>query len=206
MTIAHNLTDFLARSTDKSFDETTLASVLRELPPLSSDGPWIAGGALRRRLQGKEPDSDFDFFFHDADQLAAFVRELEARGMEKVRETEHHVHYRGRLGKSGTDRDVQCIRFSFYGSAASVIDSFDYTICMLAFDGQTLTVGDFTLWDLGRQRLAIHKITYPVATMRRLLKYGQQGFTVCKGCLATILTETANSPELRQQIDIEYVD
>lgn len=201
-----DLADFLARSTDKPFEETGLATVLRELPGLSKDGPWLAGGALRRTLQGKEPDSDFDFFFRDADQLAAFVQKLEARSMEKVRETQHHVHYRGRLGDSGIPRDVQCIRFAFYSSAQAVINSFDYTICMLAFDGVTLTLGDFTLWDLGRRRLAIHKITYPVATMRRMLKYASQGFTACKGCLATILTETANTPELRQQLEIEYVD
>jgi len=120
-----------------------------------------------------------------------------------IREISHAL---GALGDSGIDRDVQCIRFSFYQSAEAVIDSFDYTICMLAFDGATLTLGDFTLWDLGRKRLAIHKITYPVATMRRMLKYASQGFTACKGCLATILTETANQPELRQQLNIEYVD
>lgn len=201
-----DLSDFLARSTDKPFSETTLAGVLRELPSLSKDGPWIAGGALRRTLQGKEPDSDFDFFFHDADQLEAFRLKLESRGMDKVRETVHHVHYRGRLGDSGIDRDIQCIRFAFYNSASAVIDSFDYTICMLAFDGDKLTLGEFTLWDLGRRRLAIHRITYPVATMRRMLKYASQGFTACKGCLATILTETASRAELLQQLEIEYVD
>lgn len=204
--IEHNLADFLARSTDKPFEETTLACVLRELPSLSVDGPWIAGGALRRTLQGKEPDSDFDFFFRDADQLKAFVLKLEARGMVKVRETKHHVHYRGRLSDNPIDRDIQCIRFAFYPSASAVIESFDYTICMLAFDGTTLTLGEFTLWDLGRRRLAIHKITYPVATMRRMLKYASQGFTACKGCLAAILTQTANLPELREQLQIEYVD
>lgn len=201
-----NLGDFLGRSTDTPFDDSELAKVLRELPPLSKDGPWLAGGALRRTLQGKDPDSDFDFFFRDADQLKAFVLKLEARGLSKVQETQHHVHYRGRLGDCGLDRDIQCIRFAFYSDAASVIDSFDYTICMFAFDGTTLTVGDFSLWDLGRKRLAVHKISYPVATMRRLLKYGTQGFTACKGALAAILTQTANSPELRAQLDIEYVD
>jgi hypothetical protein len=201
-----NIETFLARSTDKSFEETTLAKVLRELPSLSQEGPWLAGGALRRTLQGKEPESDFDFFFRGEDQLKAFVRKIEARGMEKVRETAHHVHYRGRLGDDCAVRDIQCIRFAFYHDALEVIDSFDYTICMLAFDGQYLTVGDFTLWDLGRRRLAIHKITYPVATMRRMLKYASQGFTACKGCLAAILTETANSPALREQLQIEYVD
>ena len=200
------LSDFLARSTDKPFEETTLASILNGLPPLSSDGPWLAGGALRRTLQGKEPESDFDFFFRNADQLSVFVTHLESIGLIKVCETQHHAHYRGRVGDSAIERDIQCIRFAFYESAVAVIDSFDYTICMLAFDGQTLTVGDFTLWDLGRRRLAIHKITYPVATMRRMLKYASQGFTACKGCLAAILTATADTPALREQLQIDYVD
>lgn len=201
-----NLIDFLARSTDASFDDTTLAAILRALPALSKDGPWIAGGALRRTLLGKEPESDFDFFFRDADQLAAFTSALEGMGLVKVRETAHHVHYRGKLGESGVDRDIQRIRFAFYQNSEAVIDSFDYTICQLAYDGETLTLGEFTLWDLGRRRLAIHKITYPVATMRRMLKYTSQGFTACAGCMATILTETASKPEILQQIGITYVD
>lgn len=201
-----NLEDFLARSTDKPFAETTLAAILKGLPALGSAGPWIAGGALRRTLLGKEPDSDFDFFFRSAEQLTAFCADLEARGFTKIRETIHHVHYRGKIGDSGIDRDVQCIRFAFYETAQAVIDSFDYTICQLAFDGNTVTLGEFTLWDLGRRRLAIHKITYPVATMRRMLKYTTQGFTACAGCMATILTETASKPELLQQMGVAYVD
>jgi hypothetical protein len=204
--ITHDLEEFLARSTDRTFDETTLHKILRELPSCRKEGPWIAGGSLRRTLQGKEPESDFDFFFRDADQLALFVRKLEDRGLEKIRETAHHVHYRGRLGSEAALRDVQCIRFSFYESASAVINSFDYTICMLAFDGKTLTLGDFTLWDLGRKRLAIHKISFPVSTMRRMLKYTSQGFTACKGCLASILKSVPENPELMEQLSIEYVD
>lgn len=200
------LADFLARSTDKPFEDTTLSAILRGLPSLSKDGPWIAGGALRRTLLGKEPESDFDFFFHDADQLAAFTAKLEAAGFLKVRETTHHVHYKGKIGDSAIERDVQCIRFAFYVDAAAVIDSFDYTICQLAYDGETLTLGEFTLWDLGRRRLAIHKLTYPVATMRRMLKYASQGFTACAGCMATILTETASKPEILAQMGVTYVD
>lgn len=200
------LEDFLARSTDRQFSETTLAGVLKCLPSLYQGGPWLAGGSLRRTLQGLEPESDFDFFFRNADQLASFVTALEKLGLEKIRETQHHVHYRGRLGDSGIVRDVQCIRFAFYESAQAVIDSFDYTICMLAFDGVGITMGDHTLWDLGRKRLAINKVTYPIATMRRMLKYTSQGFTACKGCLAAILKATVENPALQDQLSIEYVD
>ncbi|MGR9413121.1 hypothetical protein [Rhizobium leguminosarum] len=199
-----DLREFLARSTDKEFDETTLAKVLSGLPPLSPSGPWIAGGALRRTLLRQELDSDFDFFFRNPDQLSIFTSELDRRGMEKVRETEHHVHYRGRVGDSAELIDIQCIRFAFYADAEAVIDSFDFTICQFAFDGTSLTSGPYSLWDLGRKRLAVHRVTYPVSSMRRVLKYATQGFKACNGCLATLLRATAENPSLN--MEIAYVD
>jgi hypothetical protein len=204
MSTTHDLRDFLSRSTESTFEETTLWSVLSWLPPLAPFGPWLAGGALRRTLLGKQPASDFDFFFRDADQLQAFEDRVIASGLTKVRETEHHKHYRGTLGEDPTPRDIQMIRFAFYADAAAVIDSFDFTICQFAYDGQALTVGDFSLWDLGRKRLAVHKITYPVSSMRRMLKYGQQGFTVCTGAMQALLVQSVALPELK--LEIAYVD
>lgn len=199
-----NLRDFLARSTDRDFDETTLAKVLACLPSLAKDGPWLAGGALRRTLLCQEPESDFDFFFKDAEQLLAFTQLLESAGLQQVRETEHHLHFHGCVGDSALPIDVQCIRFAFYADAAAVVESFDFTICQFAFDGTTLTVGQYALWDLGRKRLAVHRITYPVSSMRRVLKYASQGFKACNGCLATLLRATAENPALN--MEIAYVD
>ena len=199
-----DIREFLARSTDREFDDTTLAKVLAGLPSLSPDGPWLAGGALRRTLLRQEPDSDFDFFFRDADQLAEFTAALDKLGLEKLRETEHHVHYRGRVGDSALPLDVQCIRFAFYANAQAVIDSFDFTICQFAFDGVNLSAGEYSLWDLGRKRLAVHRVTFPVSSMRRVLKYATQGFKACNGCLATLLRATAENPSLNTEI--AYVD
>jgi len=204
--ISYNLRDFLSRSTDTPLDETTLHKVLQGLPQMTAEGPWVAGGALRRMISGQEPESDFDFFFRNPDQMKDFESDLVGRGLNKIRETEHHVHYKGRVGESSVERNVQCIRFKYYEDAPAVIDSFDFTICQFAYDGSKLIVGDHSLWDLGRKRLAIHRITYPVATMRRLLKYGRQGFVACNGCLQSILTRTAESPELLSQLNIFYVD
>lgn len=198
------LNNFLARSTDREFADTTLCKVLASLPPLSPTGPWLAGGALRRTLMQQEPDSDFDFFFRDAGQLEAFKSKLVEMGFEQVRETEHHVHYRGRVGDAGKLVDVQCIRFAFYADAKAVIDSFDFTICQFAFDGESLTCGDFALWDLGRKRLAVNKITFPVSSMRRVLKYGTQGFRACNGCLQALLRATAANPAI--DMETTYVD
>lgn len=199
-----NLDDFLARSTEREFSETTLCKVLAGLPPLAPEGPWLSGGALRRTLMQQEPESDFDFFFRNADQLASFTAWLDANGFEKARETEHHVHYRGRAGDAQVLVDVQCIRFAFYADAQAVIDSFDFTICQFAFDGVEMICGDFALWDLGRKRLAVNKITFPVSSMRRVLKYGAQGFKACNGCLQAILRATAENPEI--DMVTTYVD
>lgn len=204
MAISIDIREFLARSTDREFDETTLAKTLAGLPSLSATGPWLAGGSLRRTLLRQEPDSDFDFFFKNADQLQAFATELDVKGFEKIRETEHHLHYRGRVGDSALPVDVQLIRFAFYADANAVIDSFDFTICQFAFDGKALTAGDYSLWDLGRKRLAVHKVTFPVSSMRRVLKYATQGFKACNGCLATLLRATAENPSLNTEI--AYVD
>ena len=199
-----NLREFHARSSDEDFIETELGKAVALLPRCSVDGPWLAGGSLRRMLLGQRLESDLDFFFRNETQLASFRETVEDMGLEKKRETEHHVHYRGMVGD--TQRDVQCIRFAYSSSADAVVDRFDFTICQFAYDGERLTVGEHALWDLGRKRLAVHKITYPVSSMRRLLKYGAQGFVACNGAIAAILRQTAERPELQAALDIAYVD
>lgn len=190
--------EFCERSAVSTDDLFRVLNVVRQ-------DAWCAGGAIRRTLIKQPLDSDFDFFFRDAEHLAAWEAGLPS-SLSLVRETEHHKHWRGPVGDSALPIDVQAIRFRFYDSPEAVIDSFDYTITQFAFDGKDLITTPVALWDLGRKRLAIHKITYPVATMRRLLKYTRQGFTACNGCLATLLRETAQSPEALAALDIGYVD
>lgn len=168
-------------------------------------GAWLAGGAVRRVLAGHKLDSDFDFFFRDETAMIEWELALPS-SMKLVRETKHHKHWRGALEGMENPIDVQAIKFAFYANAEAVIDSFDYTITMFALDGTDLVTTPEALWDLGRKRLAIHRVTYPVATMRRMLKYGKQGFTACAGCMATLFRETAKSPEALGALDIEYVD
>lgn len=196
--IEFNFEDFCARS---GCDTAELNRVLSAV----QNGAWCAGGAIRRTLIKRALDSDFDFFFRDAEQLAEWEKLLPS-GLSLVRETEHHKHWKGRIDGSDLPVEIQAIRFRYYASAAAVIDSFDYTITQFALDGDKLVTTPYALWDLGRKRLAIHKVTYPVATMRRMLKYSNQGFTACAGCMATLLRETATSPEAMGSLDIRYVD
>lgn len=173
---------------------------------LSVEGSWLAGGAIRRTLIKQSLDSDFDFFFTDVDAKNAFVSNAESKGFLKTRETKHHTQLEGTLGDSKLPVVVQAINFQYYTSLDDVLDSFDYTITQFGFDGENLVTTPYALWDLGRKRLAIHKITYPVATMRRMLKYSNQGLTACAGCMADLFKGTIDNPAALGELDIAYVD
>ena len=198
--IRTNIRDWCARS---DLNADILFRVVSALPDL--DGVWLAGGAVRRTISGASLDSDYDFFFRDADTLEKWSSLLPSN-FAPVRETEHHKQWRGTIDGVDGPIDVQAIRFKYYASVEEVIDSFDYTICMVAVSGDDLVTTPEALWDLGRKRLAIHRVTYPVSTMRRMLKYTGQGYTACQGCMATLLRETARNPTALENLDIAYVD
>ena len=172
----------------------------------SNDGAWIAGGVIRRTLIGQALDSDFDFFFRSKDHFDEWLNNKPS-GMNVTRETQHHVQLEGIIGDNKIPIVVQGIHFQYYSEGApTIIDSFDYTITQFALSGKSLYTTDMALWDLGRKRLSINKVTYPVATMRRMLKYTRQGFTACAGCMQELFIQTATSNEAMATMDVEYVD
>lgn len=187
-------------------DEQPISRLLLSglLPKLSSAGPWIAGGLVRRAVKGeKSIDSDVDLFFANETQLVEAVAELAASGATKVNETAHTIGYS--IMFDGKPIPIQLIRIGYYADVVALLDTFDFTICQFATDGETLTVGEFSLYDLARKRLALHKLTFGVATMRRLIKYTRQGFTACGGALADILESAIADPATVGR-SVEYVD
>lgn len=191
----YKLSEFLARS----FEESPLLAALEALPPLSAAGPWLAGGAIRRAVTGKPLDSDFDLFFSGPDQLQEALSWLKKRGAV-VTSTREQV-----ITLAHDDRRIQLISFGFYQTPDECIDAFDFTICQFATDGESLIVGDFTLWDCGRKKLALHRLTYGSSTLRRLIKYTKEGYEACGGVLADILERTVEDPATIHR-EVQYVD
>ena len=153
-----------------------LREVLATLPPLGPEGPWVAGGAVRRTLAGEALDADVDVFFRDWRQEAEFALGLEERGFALVEATIHHRRYRGAPDAAGRELDVQLVHFARHADAESLVDSFDFTICQFAYDGATLTYGSRSLADLSARRLAVHRVTFPGSTLFRVAKYRRRGY------------------------------
>lgn len=181
-------------------------NILTEI--LNLDGIcYIMGGAVRRILLGEQGiKSDVDLFFtSDADfgkALETFHNSKDKFKFEK--ETENHVCFIW----LEQNVPVQLIKIipKQDCNVEDILNEFDYTICQFAVNYKNLDVlysGDSSLFDLGRKRLVINKITYPVASLRRLIKYSKQGFYACQGCLQHFLEITK---ELDLNNVIEYID
>jgi hypothetical protein len=198
----YNLIDFLRRY-NNDVTEMEFFKILKHLPELAEKGPWLAGGAVRRLLIGDPLTSDFDFFFHDETQLNEFAKALKDKGAKETAKTEHQITYS--LTIEDKPRIIQLIKIGYYISPNEVLDSFDFTISQFLYDGTNLYCGTHSLWDLARRRLALHKLTFGVATMRRLIKYTKQGFTACAGVMQSILEAVVNDPKTINS-DVQYLD
>lgn len=191
------LEDFLTRS---NLDGKTLNEAIEIILGNSIEvGPWIAGGAIRRTLDERPLDSDIDVFFKNKEQMDFTITHLKHEGFKESKKTEHHVE----LVKDKLK--IQCINFMYYDKVEDLLDSFDFTICQFATDGKHLYTTPMALWDLARKRLVINKITFGVATLRRLIKYQKQGYYACSGALTQLLEAIADDPRLIQS-DVKYVD
>jgi len=153
----------------ESFADTTLAKALKRLPDVAVSGPWIAGGAVRRTVQGEKLDSDFDFFFAGEEQANRFASEMLSLGAAQTAATDKATTFLlpAEMPNEGVylpEMKVQAIRFQYYRDAEAVIDSFDFTLSQFAYDGESVYLGTFALWDVARKRIVI-----PPDQLRRLL-------------------------------------
>lgn len=211
-----SLDAFWGRYGHQEYEATDFAKALARLPAIGTDGPWIAGGAVRRLITRKAQESDFDFFFKDEAQFDAFCKAVEKAGGFRTSESDFNVSFcipavkakpigDDEFSPGGPELKVQAIRIAFFPSLEAVLDSFDFSICQCGFDGETFAFGQWTLWDLANNRLVPGKISYGTSSLRRVIKYTRQGFTICGGGLAEMLDQVAADPSIIRR-EVEYVD
>lgn len=211
-----SLDDFWLRYGRGEYEETAFAKALERLPAVGKNGPWVAGGSVRRLIANLPQDSDFDFFFADQSQFDAFVEGMKKRGGKVVNENDFNITFRlpakeakpvgeDEFEPSGPELKVQAIRLSFFATLKETIEGFDFSICKFGFDGQNLVCGEWSLFDLANKKLVPDRISFGTSTLRRIIKYTKQGYTICGGGLASILQQVVDDPSIIQS-DVEYVD
>ena len=169
---------------------TELEYILEILPKCGCEGPWIAGGSLLRTYTERPitEDSDFDVFFQNEAQANAYINTIKNasyEGSNEDRKTNHYVvtktektqwhttitlNYLNRLWK------IQCVSFVFFKSISDLFDSFDFDLCMLAYDGNEITASKSTFDSIQSKKGKLLKINFPSVTLKRLVKYMRQGY------------------------------
>lgn len=207
---------FWARYGKTDFDNTAFARALDRLPDISEAGPWVGGGSVRRLIAGLPQDSDFDFFFADQGQFDAFCADMKKRGAEIQHENDFNITFLLPKAKAkpigddeftvaGPELKVQAIRLRFHPTLAETLEGFDFSLCKFGYDGTSLVCGDYSLFDLASKRLVPDRISFGTSTLRRIIKYTKQGYTICSGGLANILQQVVDDPSIIQA-EVEYVD
>lgn len=188
---------------DLSGRHTQIHPVIYTLQKIDGIEFYVAGGYVRSLICGNKDFSDIDLFFSSEiyyNKAYAYLSRYWYNTVStKSAETfENKMNYK-----------IQLIKFKYFASAVELIDSFDFTCTQFALsvkkDQIKATYAPTGPLDVSNKALIPHKITYPTASLQRLLKYTQNyGYSVCNGAMAEIVKQIRTAEE--ENINRTYVD
>lgn len=145
---------------------------------------FIAGGVFKNVFTGQEV-RDIDFFFKSQADFELAERKLYAdRGYEFAYETPRAVGFRNI--KTGV---IVELIFIFFGTPCEILNTFDFTVCKVAMEKETLYTHPEFFEHLTLKRLVIGpKLYNPVNTFERSYKYTRYGFGLCRESKVNLLT------------------
>lgn len=165
---------------------------------------FIAGGAVTSIFTRLEIN-DIDIYFRDKDSLSLFLRK-EVEGNWITCHTDKAFSFRY------DDSKLQCIYFKFFESPEEIFNTFDFTVCMGAFDFKTenFILHENFLKHNSQRILMFNKDTaFPIISALRIGKYNKKGYYISKAeflkvMLTVSLCKISSYKELKEQIGGMY--
>jgi hypothetical protein len=166
-------------------------------------GAYIAGGFMSAVMAGvKNYKGDVDFFFNSSRAFEKLLNLLQDPGSATV-----YQNYKASIPVTNESFNLshldamsqkfrlvnfeptdltdpqrlkyQLVKLFWFDSAIHVIDSFDFTICQFATDGEYIYYNPRSLIDLNNKEIIFHQKKQPALHgMRRILKYVGKGFNI----------------------------
>jgi hypothetical protein len=164
------------------------------------NGPWVAGGSVRRILTKQKMAADIDIFMkHGSYNVDKIHHTLMGRGdCEEVAKTnrpfceyrltryDHTTHLFNDKKLKPKFSTVQVIENRKFNSVEELLNDFDYTICMVATDGWSWVADDRFLRDIETKEIVLNNKDQRRKNMSRLAKYCRYGFTPVPGVFADV--------------------
>lgn len=174
---------------------------LRPVLKYLNENIYLAGGSLRTLLKcSGEQVSDFDFFFKKFEEVLPLRTRLEVDGWENTYECPQGFLYTYKKG----NHKLQLICETEYSSANLLVGSFDLSPCLFVYHDGVLTFVREAIRSVFRKRLRVNNVTFPVATMKRIIKYEKKGYSIGMGAedfCRLVSNKTFSGNEWRQYID-----
>lgn len=191
------------------------------------NGCFLAGGAMRTLLVDEEV-ADFDLFFTEK-PFEEKQKELsiEINFETTSEEAKKEFVYSARVSQVKDTLEREKFKLIFFcpegklltykkgsikiqlvleawGHPEEVISSFDFNATKAAFDGEKVFIAREFIKDVKTKKLSINLITYPVSTIKRLIKYSNKGYNVNDACIQFMRQVSGivfNEENLRLYID-----
>lgn len=144
-------------------------------------GPWIAGGSILRTFLGQPLDTDIDLFFANAVQFNACNALMKEYAI-LTKDTSFSQTYDFIIEHKGQDirKTIQLVSFVYKDKASEIIDTFDISVCQIAFDGERVVMCDNVIDDVKNKHITLNvdKVQQPGSTLKRIVKYVSRGYSV----------------------------
>jgi len=164
--------------------ESEFFRILKFLPRIGNDGPWVAGGSVWKSMENIPLNCDVDFFFKDDGQYKNWMRTLQSipytyRIMSsKTNQYNTSFDFHINDGNFNKTVKIQCVNFKYFNNMEDLLGGFDFTACQFGFDGTNLHCGDRSMSDLKDRVIVFNTVRDLTASGVHLEKYTKLGFTV----------------------------
>lgn len=137
---------------------------------------YVAGGTVTSLFCNREIN-DVDVYFKNEKDAIGFLANLMENGAWVVSHTKKATQL------MYDEKNVQIIHFDYYENIDRLFESFDYTVCMGAFDFERNEYNlhkDFLKHNSQRIMKFNRLTSYPIVSMLRVQKYLDKGYTISK--------------------------
>jgi len=165
----------------------------------------LAGGSLRTLINQEDEVQDYDLFFMGAG-IKAIKDKLEKKiidlGGEKVFQCKKD-ELRSFMLNSMKIQFIS-IQGKIYNNPFDLISQFDINAGKFAWDGEYLYFGKESVADVIHKHITINVVTYPVATIKRIVKYSEKGYKFTLAAKELVKQVSENAVDM--DADIVYID
>jgi hypothetical protein len=182
-------------------------------------GPWVAGGAVRRLLSDDFGAGDIDIFLPE--RLCGFWNDQKCNLTPLVDRIDNifHEQITSRTAKKNLNEyvfglnkpfnpnkiiKVQVVHKNRFDSIEALLSDFDFTICMAATDGWRWVAYEQIMSDIERRQFGIQSVQRRGMEIRRMIKYCNFGLTPKPGVLSSVLSRETLDTVLDDELMVDY--